>query len=201
MYREAVAGALAGAPGISVELTCASLAEVERRLPGSGAEVVVLDLRLPDVRGGEGVARLSERGLAVLVLSAQAGREDVMAAFEAGARGYLTKSADEQDIVAGVRAVAAGGTYVAPGVAGHLLAVVRGRQEPDRPGLSRREREVLALVAAGETDQAIARRLTIGRTTVRSHLDSIRDKTGRRRRAELTRLAVEEGLVGGPPSD
>lgn len=74
-------------------------------------------------------------------------------------------------------------------------------REPSRQALSSREREVVALLALGHTDAQIAGRLGISARTVASHLDRIRDKTGRRRRAELTRLALELGLVPTGPDD
>jgi len=76
------------------------------------------------------------------------------------------------------------------------------RTEPTGPAerLTPREREVLALLAAGATDVGIARELEISVSTVRSHLDRIREKTGRRRRSELTRLAIESGLLDGRPT-
>lgn len=199
MYRRAVVAALGGAPDLEVVLSCASIEEFEAGIGATAVEVVVLDLRLPGVDGAEGVRRIVDRGLGVLVLSATAPGDDVVAVLAAGARGYLTKAADADEIVQAVRAVGRGESYVAPAATTHLLTALRGGT-PGRPNLSAREREVLALVAAGRTDQAIASELVIGLTTVRSHLDNIRDKTGRRRRAELTRLAYEEGLVDGHDS-
>jgi len=197
MYRRAVTAALGGTPDLDVVLSCGSIEDLEARLGDAPVEVVVLDLRLPGVDGPEGVRRVAERGPGVLVLSATAPREDVVAVFAAGARGYLTKAADADEILHAVRTVARGESYVGPAATAHLLTALRAGPR-GRQALSAREREVLSLVAAGRTDQSIAAELVIGLATVRSHLDNIRDKTGRRRRAELTRLAYEEGLVDGP---
>jgi DNA-binding NarL/FixJ family response regulator len=132
----------------------------------------------------------------VLVVSAQAGQEEVLGAISAGARGYLTKDADGAEIVRAVREVAAGNSYVSPTLATFLLNTSRERYAGPKIALSVRERQVLSLLASGERDQDIAEALAISVRTVRSHLDRIRDKTGRRRRSELTRLAIEEGIVG-----
>ncbi len=162
-------------------------------------DVVLLDLHLPGIEGAAGVAHVCERVGRVLVVSASATPTDVVAAIAAGAAGYLTKEADASEITRAVRIVASGATYISPTLASYLL---RSDQTDRGFRLTRREREVLGLVAAGETDQDIAEALTIAITTVHSHLDRIRDKTGARRRAELTNLAHELGIApdaGAPP--
>lgn len=195
LYRTALVAALSGAADVTVRAQYGDLAEFQAA-PGPAPDVVVLDLRLPGVRGVEGVRACAEAGLRVLVLSAAAGREDVVEAFAAGARGYVTKAADAHEILAAVRSLARGETYVAPSAAVHLVSALRTpAAEPAASPLSPREKDVLALVAAGHTDQDVAHRLFIGLTTVRSHLESIRTKTGQRRRAELVLLAIEHGLV------
>lgn len=157
-------------------------------------DLVLLDLHLPGLGGSEGVRAVRERGHHVLVVSASDSPDIVVAAIAAGAEGYLTKDADAPEIIRAVSVITAGGTYVSPTLASHLLAVER-RKGPTPLQLSDREREILALVAAGERDQDIAEQLFISISTVRSHLDRIRDKTGRRRRPDLTRLAAETGLT------
>ncbi len=128
----------------------------------------------------------------MLVVSASNGRADVLDAIAAGASGYVTKGAEPSEIVTAVGVVARGGTYVSATLAAYLLRA--------EIALTGREKEILRLVASGETDQAIAEKLTVSVRTVRSHLDRIRDKTGRRRRADLTRLAYERGIVSPSPS-
>jgi DNA-binding NarL/FixJ family response regulator len=158
-------------------------------------DVVVLDLGLPGLRGQHAVSHVREGGATVLVVSANGSEVDVLDAIAAGASGYLTKGAEPNEILTAVRAVAAGGTYISPTLASYFL---RAAQQPNARRaqlLTSRELEILALVAAGERDADIAEQLFISVRTVRSHLDRIRDKTGRRRRADLTRLALEHGIV------
>lgn len=95
-----------------------------------------------------------------------------------------------------MRVVAEGGTYISPILASHLLAACADRRRTPA-ALTGRERTIRGLVAAGETDRDLARELGISITTMRSHLDPIRAKTGRRRRPDLTRLAYEHGI---PPA-
>jgi DNA-binding NarL/FixJ family response regulator len=118
---------------------------------------------------------------------------DVVGAIGAGARGYLTKQAEETEIVGAIRAVAEGRTYVSATLASYLL------QAPIH--ITEREREILELVAGGETDQDIAELLQLSVRTVHSHLDRIRNKTGSRRRADLTRFALQQGIVPRSPKE
>jgi DNA-binding NarL/FixJ family response regulator len=153
--------------------------------------VVLLDLKLRGVADAAAVHKVVGMGHRVLVVSAHAGQEEVLGAISAGARGYLSKAADGPDILHAVREIAAGNTYVSPTLASYLLNSTRGV----RTLLSARERQVLSLLAAGERDADIAEAMSISIRTVRSYLERIRDKTGRRRRPELTRLAIEEGIT------
>ncbi len=158
-------------------------------------DVVLLDLHLPGIEGAAGVAHVCGQGNRVLVVSAAGTSDDVIDAIAAGAAGYLTKEADADEITRAVRTVAGGDTYVSPTLASYLL---RADRSSPSSTLTKRERDVLALVAAGETDQDIADQLMIAKTTVHSHLDRIRDKTGARRRAELTNLAHRLGIAPEP---
>jgi DNA-binding NarL/FixJ family response regulator len=206
LYRAALVQALGASDDMRVGLTARSVEEfaafwrtrqpqrpAQRRPPGP---VVMLDLRLPGASGAAAVSTMVDLGFAVLVLSACGDRSDVLAAMSAGASGYLTKDADIDEIHRAVRKVAAGNRYVALTLAGYLLGS-RARHAPVQPPLSDRERQVLALLADGGRDQDIADKLSISVRTVRSHLDRIREKTGRRRRPELTRLAIEKSIVNG----
>jgi DNA-binding NarL/FixJ family response regulator len=194
LYRAALIGTLTEAPGVRLAAAARSVEEflAYRRPPG---DVVLLDLGLPGLRGPAAVLAVTELGHRVVVVSAQGDRDVVLAAIAAGARGYLTKCADAADIRQAVERVAAGETYVSPTLASYLLDAARDRPARSGLALSEREREVLSLLAAGERDLDIARALSISIRTVRSHLDRIREKTGRRRRPELTRLAIEHGIV------
>jgi DNA-binding NarL/FixJ family response regulator len=200
LYRAALVKALGDAPGIRVEATAGSVEEflAFRQPPG---RVVIVDLRLPGAQGAAAVITVAGAGHRVLVVSAHGDQTEVLAAMTAGARGYLTKDAEADEIIRAVRVIAAGNSYVSPTLASFLLDSSRGRGARVRLPLSDREQQVLSLLAAGERDQDIADALAISVRTVRSHLDRIREKTGRRRRSELTRLAIEEGIAHQPPRD
>jgi DNA-binding NarL/FixJ family response regulator len=158
-------------------------------------DLVLLDLNLPGIEGPAGVRAVVERQRNVLVVSAATNREAVLDAVAAGARGYLAKDAHPEEIATAISIIAEGGTYISATLASYLLAANSADDAKSTLNLSEREREVLSLLARGERDEDIAEKLYISVRTVRSHLDRIRDKTGRRRRPDLTRYAMEHGLV------
>ncbi|MGL5824546.1 MAG: response regulator [Nocardioides sp.] len=196
LYREALDSVLTASPNLELVLSVSTIEEFDARSK-QRPDVVLVDLHLPGLDGRAGIRHLQTAGHRVLVLSASVDGEDVVHAIGEGACGYLSKDAQASEIVAAVGAVAAGRNYVSPMLAGHLLQSVR-RPTAHQPDLSDRECEVLGHLARGMTDQAIAKELGISISTVRSHLDRIRDKTGERRRAELTRFAIENAITGPP---
>jgi DNA-binding NarL/FixJ family response regulator len=190
LYRQGLMQTIEATPGLDLVASAGSLKEMDT-LGFAGVQVVLLDLHLPDGEGADLVSRVTSMGPAVLVVSASEDRQSVVEAIGAGASGYLPKSAAAEEIATATTVVSGGGTYVSPILAAYLLSADREGSSDDRV-LTSREREILLLVADGDTDGEIAERLFISIRTVRSHLDRIRDKTGRRRRAELTRLALEQ---------
>ncbi|MBF9130778.1 response regulator transcription factor [Plantactinospora sp. S1510] len=192
LYRVALAGLLDAAPDFVVCTVAGSVAEfaTTRRCPHC---LVLLDMRLPGVQGAAAVRAVTGLGHRVLVLSAETGRSEVRGAMAAGAAGYLAKSADADEILRGLRQVAAGHRYASATLAPVLTDDRAGRGAG--PELSDREIDVLSWLAAGERDEDIARTLKISVRTVRSYLDRIRDKTGLRRRSALTRYAIEHGVA------
>jgi DNA-binding NarL/FixJ family response regulator len=164
---------------------------------GVCADVILLDYHIPGLMGPAAVRRLTDAGAAVLMVSAEIGREAVLDTLAAGARGYVAKDAEAHEILRAVRTVAdkdRPGTYVSATLASYLLDASMS-DGADGLALTVREQEVLRLLAQGERDQDIAEVLIISVGTVRSHLDHIRTKTGERRRADLTRYAVGQGLL------
>jgi DNA-binding NarL/FixJ family response regulator len=190
VYRQGLAMAVDRADDLELVGEASSIEAFDAL--GVTPDLVVLDLHLPGIEGAAGVAHVCENGNRVLIVSAAGTPDDVIDAIAAGAAGYLTKEADADEITHAVRTVAGGATYVSPTLASYLLRAERSNAAYT---LTKRERDVLALVAAGETDQDIADQLVIAKTTVHSHLDRIRDKTGARRRAELTNLAHRLGIA------
>jgi DNA-binding NarL/FixJ family response regulator len=192
IFRKGLVHVIDAAPDLRLTGVSRSVEELDAQ-GDAQAEVVLLDLHLPGLSGAAAVTHLCARGQSVLVVSASEAPADVIEAIGAGARGYLTKQAEEAEIVGAIRAVAEQRTYVSATLASYLL------QAPIR--ITEREREILELVAGGETDQDIAELLQLSVRTVHSHLDRIRNKTGSRRRADLTRFALERGIVPRFPKE
>jgi two-component system NarL family response regulator len=161
-------------------------------------DVIVLDIRLPDLNGIEVAARLRDAGnpAKIVALSAFSDKRFVTEMLRSGASAYVTKSAAGTELVRAIRAVAAGQGYFSPEIAGTLVAEVRDRTGPDAAQpLGRREREVLRLIAEGIRSPEIATRLQITVATVEVHRRNIMRKLRLRTVAELTKHAIREGIV------
>ena len=142
----------------------------------------------------------------MIALTTYADDRSVLDALRAGARGFLTKDAGAADIERALHAVLAGGAALDPAVQHHLVdALSPGPVDPDVPvprgplpdGLTPREAEVLALIAAGLSNQEIAGRIHVAETTVKTHVNHILAKTGLRDRAQAVSYAYRTGLVAG----
>jgi DNA-binding NarL/FixJ family response regulator len=150
-----------------------------RMVEETAPDVVLMDLRMPGVSGLEAVRLLTEQavGSRVLVLSVSADELDVTEAIAAGACGYVLKDEPVEEVIAGIRAAAAGGARISPGTATALLGRVRGAIEAGDElaggGLSATELQVLDLVAAGKPDREVSERLSIGEEAVGDYVRSI----------------------------
>jgi two-component system response regulator NreC len=161
-------------------------------------DVVLLDVMMPGKSGIEGLPALLQAvpDAKVLILSMQDDPHYVREAFEAGASGYVLKEAADTEVVGAVRAVAAGERYVHPALGARLVAAeAEERKRAESDPLSEREREVLALLALGHTNQEIAAQLYISVRTAETHRAHIMQKLGLGSRAELVRYALDHGLI------
>lgn len=169
-------------------------------------DVVLMDLRMPRCDGVEATARLRQQtpGIAVVVLTTYTDEQSVIDALRAGARGFLTKDADAQEILRALTAVMRGTPAIDPAVQQRLVDAVVAqapapRPEPTLPGgLTPREAQVLALMADGLSNLEIARRLTVGEATVKSHINHIFTKIDVRDRVQAVRYAFHHGLAPRP---
>jgi len=165
-------------------------------------DLVLLDLSMPDV---DGLAALPELRAAapdsaVVVLTASGTEDNLMAAIRAGAAGYLLKDVSPTDLRSAIRVVAAGESLLSPAVTGTVLRSLAERLQAtvdDTPlqVLTEREREVLALVGRGLSNEEIARELFLSPATARTYVSRLLSKLGARDRARLVVLAYETGLV------
>ena len=172
--------------------------EICRRLRPN---VVVMDMNMPGMSGIEATAMITTEHprTAVLMLTVQADDERVLEAIRAGASGYLLKDARLPEIVAGVRAAAAGQSVLAPRVAGALVASVRSSNAAvgdPVPDLTARERAVLGLIVRGHDNAQIARQLFVSPSTVKNHVSHLLDKLGVDNRVQAAAIAIRHGLDG-----
>jgi len=161
-------------------------------------DVVVLDINLPDLNGVEVAARLKESGnrARIIVLSAFADKRFVKAMLRAGACAYVTKSAAGTELVRAIRAVAAGHGYFSPEVAGTVATEIHNQSPAgDAPILTRREGEVLRLIAEGVRSPSIGEQLHVSVATVEVHRRNIMRKLGLHTVADLPQYAIREGIV------
>jgi DNA-binding NarL/FixJ family response regulator len=200
VYRQGLAKMLTRS-GIAVIGEAATGETAIRKVEETAPDVVIMDLNMPGLNGVEATRRLTERSPAtrVLVLSVSAEQADVSDAILAGASGYVLKDDPFEDVVSGIRTVAAGQSLISPRIASMLLTKVRHRDEaaPELPPapLSDREREVLTLVADGQSNQEIAETLFIQPSTVRHHVSNILMKLQVDNRVQAAVQAVRDRIV------
>ncbi len=163
-------------------------------------DVVIMDIAMPEMNGIEATRRLTGEmpGIGVLILSMHSARRFVVEALTAGAKGYLLKECASEELVRGIRTVAANETYLSPQVAGLIVKDYMKRlSEPHASPpafLSSREREILQLVAEGKNTKEIAFTVGVSSKTVETHRQQIMKKLNLYSVAELTRYAIREGL-------
>ncbi|WP_344494348.1 response regulator transcription factor [Nonomuraea monospora] len=167
-------------------------------------DVALLDIRMPRLDGLAAAAELRRAapGTAVVMLTTFGEDDYIAKALDIGASGFLLKSGDPRELIAGVHAVAGGAAYLSPKVAQRVIAQLaggrmsRGAQARDRIGaLTDREREVLALVGAGLSNAEIARELHIVEGTVKAYVSAILTRLDVRNRVQAAIIAHEAGLV------
>ena len=188
------------AGGFEVVGQAGSGAEVVDRVRALRPDVVLLDLRMPGLGGLDALKTLKRLYPAprVLILTGSDGRHDVLEAVAVGADGYALKQISPVQLQEAVRAVARGESYLHPGVTGQVLTAARKRAGvygADPWNLSRRERDVLELMAQSLATDEIASRLFISEETVRTHIKAILKKTGKKHRMDAVLAAVAEGVV------
>ncbi len=203
-FRQGVASALEGEPDVVVSGQAGSLAEARSVLAsGTGVDVAIIDLGLPDGQGAELVAdlRAANPRVRALILSGSDDRAEIARAVELGVDGLLHKTASMAEILDAVRRLLAGEALIPPEEIIGLLRLAGSRREEEYEArkalesLTNREREVLALVADGLDPEEIAARLHISAKTERNHVARILSKLGAHSRLQAVIFAARHGAV------
>jgi DNA-binding NarL/FixJ family response regulator len=196
VVRDGLRGMFDSVEDITVVDEAADGEQAVERAISAQPDVVVMDLRMPGAGGVEAIRELRRRGVAarVLVLTTFDADADVLDAVAAGATGYLLKDAPGEELVRAVRSAHRGEAVLSPAVASRLMSRA-ATPEVAGPALSKRELEVLRLVAGGATNREAARTLFISETTVKTHLLHLFEKLGVRDRASAVDAAHRAGLL------
>ena len=194
VVRDGLRGMLAADPDFEVLGEAATGVEAVTVAVAVRPDVVLMDLRMPQMDGVSAIAALRARGVQarVLVLTTYDTDSDVLPAIEAGATGYLLKDAPRDELFRAIRAAARGEAVLSPSVATRLMGQLR---TPAKEPLSQRELEVLSLIAQGTTNREAAAQLFISEATVKTHLLHIYAKLGVKDRAAAVAEAFSRGLL------
>jgi DNA-binding NarL/FixJ family response regulator len=202
LVRAGLAELLTSDPGIEVAGQAASGREAIERTRQLAPDVVLMDVRMPDMDGIAATAELSRSAPAsrVLILTTFEQDDYIFGGLRAGASGFLLKRTRPEDLIAAVHTVAAGDALLSPSVTRRVIERMSRQPTPelseDRLGeLTAREREVLVLMARGLSNREIAAELVVEESTVRSHVKRILMKLGLRDRVQVVIFAYETGVT------
>ena len=196
LFTAGVTGLLSSVADTEVVATAADGEAAVREATLHRPDVVLMDLNLPGTSGLEATRRIAKASpeSVVLVLSMLDDDESVLAAMRAGARGYVLKGAGQEELLAAIRAVAAGGAVFGAAVAGRMLAALDAPPPaPAFPGLTEREAQVLSSMAEGRDNREIAAELHVSAKTVANHVSHILTKLQARDRVDAVLRARDPG--------
>lgn len=205
LFRRGIAAALASTLELEVVGEACDGLEAISKAKQLAPDVVLMDLNMPNCSGLEATQALQSEmpKVKILVLTVSDSESDLFAAVKFGARGYLLKKAEPEELIHAIFSVAEGGVMVSPLMATKLLTEFNDRNaslakepaEREDAKLSPREGEVLQLVAKGSTNKEIADSLFISENTVKTHLQNIMEKLHLANRSQAAAYAVKKGLV------
>ena len=194
VVRDGLSGIFAGDPDFEVVGQAANGVEAVTKAQELQADVVLMDLRMPEMGGVEAIKQLRQRtpSAHVIVLTTYDTDNEVLSAIEAGATGFLLKDAPREELIRAVRAAHRGESVLAPSVAGRLMGRAR---RPATDAISPRELEVIKLIAGGANNREAAAKLFVSEATIKTHLLHVFEKLGVRDRAAAVSEAYKRHLI------
>ena len=199
LFRTGLARLLDEDPRVEVVGQAVDGADVVKRAAALHPDVILMDLKMPNLDGTEATRRIvaEHPEIKVLILSTFDADSYVLQALRAGASGYVLKDSQPDAIVSSILAVVNGERVMANAVANRVLDMLTGATSPKQfyDGLTAREVEILKLLAAGQANKQIARRLHISEKTVRNHVSHMYEKLGIYDRSQAVLYAVRKGLI------
>ena len=200
LFRSGVVGVIASQQDMQVVAEAENGREAIEKAREVQPDIVIMDLSMPVMGGVEATRLLLEvaPGANVLILTVSEKDKDLFDAMKSGARGYILKDADPDELVRAVTHITQGGVIISPAMAPKLLAEMGVSKDPQKReglGLSPREREILALIADGLTDREIAEELFISVNTAKTHLKNILTKLQVKSRAQIVARGARAGLL------
>ncbi len=177
--------------GFQIVAETANGEEAVRLYESHRPDVTLMDLRLPGMSGVESITKIRQKypEAAIVVLTTFDGDEDIYRALQAGARGYLLKGMDSDELIDSIRTVHRGKSRIPPAVAERLAERFAGQE------LTTRETEVLRLIVAGKSNKEIAEALFISESTVKTHINNLLSKLGVTDRTQAATTALQRGIV------
>lgn len=170
-----------------------ALEQIKKLLP----EVVLMDLNMPEMSGSEATKIIQEKfpKIKVIALTVHDNEEYVREILASGARGYLLKNTTPEQLILAIKSVAEGNAFFSPSVSRLMLEQFKGEEKGEASLMTRREKQVLALLVGGQSNKEIANRFNLSVRTVETHRAQLLKKTGARNSVELCRIAIEKKLV------
>jgi two-component system response regulator NreC len=201
LVRRGIRALLETQPDLEVVGEAATGNEALAQARALAPDVVLMDIGMPELDGLEATARIKREipNVSVLLLTVHDDANYLFRALEVGASGYILKGADVSELLLALQAVQRGEVYLQPSAAKHLvgdyLRRASGTEKQQIEGLTPRQREILALIAEGVTNQQIADKLVLSPFTVATHRANIMQRLNLHNRAELIRYAIRHGLI------